>query len=49
MQQELFPLEGVAQAAFQSWGWRKVARTRDPEPGAPVLDVLIRPLSAGSR
>ena len=30
-----------AQNAFQKWGWRKVARTRDPGPGAPVSDVLV--------
>ena len=41
------PAAGPAQGAFQSWGWRKVARTQDPEPGSPVLDVLIRPLPAG--
>ena len=43
------PAAAPAQGAFQSWGWRKVARTRDPEPGAPVLDVLIRPLPSGPR
>jgi GNAT superfamily N-acetyltransferase len=44
----LRPAAAPAQGAFQSWGWRKVARTQDPEePGSPVLDVLIRPLPAG--
>jgi GNAT superfamily N-acetyltransferase len=41
------PAAAPAQGALQSWGWRKAARTRDPEPGSPVLDVLIRPLPAG--
>jgi GNAT superfamily N-acetyltransferase len=41
------PAAGPAQGAFQSWGWRKVGRTQDPEPGAPVLDVLVRPLPGG--
>jgi ribosomal protein S18 acetylase RimI-like enzyme len=41
------PDAAPAQAAFQAWGWRKVARTRDPEPGAPLLDVLLRPLPSG--
>jgi ribosomal protein S18 acetylase RimI-like enzyme len=30
-----------AQNAFRAWGWRKVGRTRDPQPGAPVADVLV--------
>lgn len=43
----VLPAAAPAQGAFASWGWRKVARTRDPEPGAPVLDVLVRPLFPG--
>jgi len=35
------PGAGAAQAAFRSWGWRKVARARGDAPGAPVLDVLV--------
>ena len=35
-----------AQNAFQRWGWRKVARTRDPRPGSAVSDVLVRTLPA---
>jgi GNAT superfamily N-acetyltransferase len=38
------PEAGPAQHAFRAWGWRKVARTRDPRPGAPVSDVLIATL-----
>lgn len=38
------PGAGAAQAAFRSWGWRKVGRARGDEPGAPVLDVLLLPL-----
>jgi GNAT superfamily N-acetyltransferase len=45
----VLPAAGPAQGAFLSWGWRKVARTREPEPGAPLLDVLLRSLSAGRR
>jgi GNAT superfamily N-acetyltransferase len=41
------PAAAPAQGAFQSWGWRKVARTQEPEPGAPVLDVLVRTLPGG--
>ena len=35
------PAATPAQSAFQSWGWRKVARTRDPQPGSAVSDVLV--------
>jgi GNAT superfamily N-acetyltransferase len=41
------PAATQAQSAFQQWGWRKVARTRDPWPGLPVADVLIMTLPAG--
>jgi GNAT superfamily N-acetyltransferase len=48
----VLPAATPAQNAFQNWGWRKVARTRDPHPGAgsgtgsPVLDVLLTALPA---
>jgi GNAT superfamily N-acetyltransferase len=45
----VLPAAAPAQGAFASWGWRKVARTREPEPDAPLLDVLVRPLLAGRR
>ena len=35
------PGAAAAQAAFRSWGWRKVARTRGDEAAAPLLDVLL--------
>jgi GNAT superfamily N-acetyltransferase len=38
------PTATPAQQAFRKWGWRKVARTRDAEPGSPVSDVLITTL-----
>lgn len=31
----------AAQAAFRSWGWRKIARTRGDDAGGPVLDLLL--------
>ncbi len=40
----VLPAAAPAQAAFRNWGWRKVARTRDPDPGAPVCDVLVMTL-----
>lgn len=33
-----------AQRALRGWGWRKIARTRAGEPGAPALDVLVTTL-----
>ena len=35
-----------AQNAFRKWGWRKVARTRDPRPGSPASDLLVTTLPA---
>jgi ribosomal protein S18 acetylase RimI-like enzyme len=40
------PAATPAQRAFRKWGWRKVGRTRDAEPGSPVSDVLITALPA---
>jgi ribosomal protein S18 acetylase RimI-like enzyme len=40
----VWPAATAAQGAFRSWGWRKVARTRDPGPGSPVCDVLLATL-----
>ena len=41
----VLPAAAPAQSAFQSWGWRKVGRTRDPRPGSPVADVLVTTLA----
>jgi GNAT superfamily N-acetyltransferase len=43
----ILPTATAAQNAFRKWGWRKVARTRDPRPGSPVSDVLVTALRAG--
>ena len=43
----VLPAAAPAQAAFLAWGWRKVARAREPQPGAPLLDVLVRALPGG--
>ncbi len=42
----VLPAATPAQNAFQKWGWRKVARTRDAGPGSPVSDVLVTVLPA---
>jgi ribosomal protein S18 acetylase RimI-like enzyme len=41
----VLPTAAAAQAAFQSWGWRKVARSRNPA-GGPASDVLVTALPA---
>jgi ribosomal protein S18 acetylase RimI-like enzyme len=38
------PAATAAQAAFQDWGWRKVARTNDPDLESGVADVLVSDL-----
>ncbi|WP_344682364.1 GNAT family N-acetyltransferase [Saccharopolyspora taberi] len=40
------PAAAPAQQAYASWGWRKVAQKRNPLPGSPVFDVLIKDLHA---
>ena len=43
----VLPAATPAQNAFRVWGWRKIARTRDPGLGSPVSDVLVTGLPAG--
>jgi GNAT superfamily N-acetyltransferase len=43
----VLPGSAAAQNAFRAWGWRKIARTRDPRPGSPVADVLVITLRQG--
>jgi ribosomal protein S18 acetylase RimI-like enzyme len=38
------PAAAAAQAAFQNWGWRRVARTLGPGSDAPASDVLVAAL-----
>jgi GNAT superfamily N-acetyltransferase len=40
------PEATAAQQAFRKWGWSRVARTRGPHHGSPMLDVLIIALPA---
>ncbi|MGH3302638.1 MAG: GNAT family N-acetyltransferase [Streptosporangiaceae bacterium] len=37
----VLPAAAAAQRAFQDWGWRKLARARDPAAGSGVADVLV--------
>lgn len=40
----VLPAATPAQKAFQKWGWRKIARVRDPGSDPPVSDVLVTAL-----
>lgn len=40
----VLPDAEAAQAAYRKWGWRKVAQKRNPLPGSPVFDVLVKEL-----
>ena len=40
----VLPAAAAAQHACRAWGWRKVARARDPSPGSPACDVLLATL-----
>jgi GNAT superfamily N-acetyltransferase len=42
----VLPAATPAQNAFRTWGWRKVARTRDAGPDSPPSDVLVTVLPA---
>jgi hypothetical protein len=42
----VLPAAAPAQAAYAKWGWRKVVRKRNPLPGSPVFDVLVKGLRA---
>lgn len=41
----VLPEAAPAQTAYAKWGWRKVGQKRNPLPGAPVFDVLLRDLN----
>lgn len=41
----VLPAAGAAQAAYRAWGWRRVAQKRNPLPGSPVFDVMVRRLN----
>ena len=41
----VLPEARPAQLAYGKWGWIKVAQKRNPLPGAPIFDVMIKPLA----
>jgi GNAT superfamily N-acetyltransferase len=42
----VLPAAQPAQRAYAKWGWSTVAQKRNPLPGSPVFDVLIKELKA---
>jgi hypothetical protein len=45
----VLPTALPAQRAYAKWGWRAVAQKRNPLPGSPVFDVLIKELQPPDR
>jgi GNAT superfamily N-acetyltransferase len=41
----VLPAATAARAAYRKWGWQAVAQKRNPLPGSPVFDVLVKELS----
>jgi hypothetical protein len=40
----VWPAAKAAKTAYAKWGWRKVAQKRNPLPGSPLFDVLVKEL-----
>lgn len=45
----VLPAALPAQQAYAKWGWHTVAQKRNPLPGSPVFDVLIKELQVPGR
>jgi GNAT superfamily N-acetyltransferase len=45
----VLPAAAPAQAAYRKWGWHKVAQKRNPLPGSPLFNVLIKPLACPAK
>jgi hypothetical protein len=41
----VLPAAVPAQAAYRKWGWHTVAQKRNPLPGSPLFDVLVKQLT----
>ena len=42
----VLPAAEAAQAAYRKWGWQRVAQKRNPLPGSPVFDVMVKKLAS---
>jgi hypothetical protein len=40
----VLPAAEAARAAYRKWGWRAVARKRNPLPGSPIFEVMVKRL-----
>ncbi|WP_026359967.1 GNAT family N-acetyltransferase [Amycolatopsis nigrescens] len=40
----VLPAATPAQHAYADWGWHRVAQKRNPLPGSPVFDVMVKAL-----
>jgi hypothetical protein len=40
----VLPAAAPAQAAYTKWDWHRVAQKRNPLPGSPLFDVLVKQL-----
>jgi hypothetical protein len=38
-----------AQRAYAKWGWQKVGQKRNPLPGSPAFDVMVKDLPPSDR
>ncbi len=45
----VLPAATPAQRAYAKWGWQRVAQKRNPLPGSPVFDVLVKDLEGAAR
>ena len=41
----VLPAAVPAQTAYRKWGWHKIAQKRNPLPGSPLFDVLVKQLT----
>jgi hypothetical protein len=42
----VLPAADAAQAAYREWGWQVVAQKRNPLPGSPIFDVMVKQLGS---
>lgn len=40
----VLPAADAAQAAYRKWGWQRVTQKRNPLPGSPIFDVMVKRL-----
>lgn len=45
----VLPTATPAQHAYVKWGWHRVAQKRNPLPGSPVFDVMVKELIKRTR